>query len=121
MAVGQSKLTRAVRYPDGTPVPLVYLSGSRVNLTASSTSTSATALPTGAAVVAIRATGDVWLRFGDSGIGAAAADANSMLFVAGELILPLSLDGNTDPYTHVRALRVGSSDVTVQIERIDAN
>lgn len=114
------RLSRTLAYANGDPVPVVHGSGSRVNATATAASTAAAALPTAARVLLVRATADVWLRLGESGVGAAAADANSMLFLAGEALISVPLIGDTSaPVTHFRVMRVGSADVPVQLERVD--
>lgn len=99
--------------------PLVRYSGVRVNTTVSSSSIGGE-LPPGARVIEVRVTDSVYLRFGSSNIGAAAADANSALVVAGEKIMIVPGVNAETPYTHFRAIRVGSSDVAMQIEKVDA-
>jgi len=80
------KLMRSICYPTGEPVPIVYYSNTRVNATAASTSSAEAALPTGFRVIEIRATDFIWLRFGNTGMGSAAADSNSVLFAGGEKV-----------------------------------
>lgn len=111
------RLSRKVSYNDGDAVPIVIGTGTRVNATAGVASTSEAALPSGAAgsVVIVRATDAIWIRFGATGVGAAAADANSILFLGGEA--PILTPDNA---THFRVLRVGSSDVAVQLESVAA-
>lgn len=118
MPVGQSKLTKVIHYPNGAPVPVVYGSGTRVNNTAAAASAAEAALPTGAAVIEVRATDAIWLRFGNTGMAAASAASTSILFVGGEKVMPVPLDGNGNPYDYFRTLRVGAADVAVQIESI---
>jgi len=113
------RLSRSVQFPNKESVQTVFGSGSRVNATAASTSTSEAALPTGSKVVEVRATDAIWLRFGNTGMGAAAADANSILFIAGEKVMPVPLHTDGSPFTYFRVLRVGDTDVPVQIERIE--
>ena len=48
-----------------------------------------------------------------TGMGAAAVDANSILFPAGEAPLPVPSTA-----THFRCIRVGSADVAVQLETV---
>lgn len=120
MPVGQSKLTKVIHYPNGSPVPVVYGSGTRVNNTAAAASAAEAALPTGAAVIEVRATDAIWLRFGNTGMAAASAASTSILFVGGEKVMPVPLDGSGNPYDYFRTLRVGSTDVAVQIESIGA-
>jgi hypothetical protein len=112
------KLGRVVQFPTGEAAQIPFLSGSRINLAVSSTSTTATALPAGAKVVVVRATEAVWLRFGASGVAAAAADANSILFLAGESVMAVPYSSEEVFSTHVRALRVGANDSTLQIEMV---
>ena len=97
---------------NGQPIQVLRPSGTRVNLTAGST-TSRAALPTGAQVVLFRATDHVWYNLGDSGVEASAA-ATSVLFPAGEAAVVLPTGA-----THVAVLRVGASDVPVQLEKAD--
>lgn len=104
----------------GGTVPTVYLSGVRVTVTASSTSTSEAALPAGAVAIIIRALEGVWIRFGETGLGAASADDNSVLFPAGESVIPVPLvSADGSPATHFRVLRATANDTPVQIERIN--
>lgn len=99
------------------PVPEMGLA--RVNVAATSASSTETAVPSGAKVVEIRATEPVYIRWGDTGMSAAAADANAQLFPAGEKAqqVPLNMAVGT-PYTYFRVIRAGSADATVQMERI---
>lgn len=100
----------------GAVLPVVKGSGVRVNLTAASTSSNA-AIPAGAladGVVIVRAVGGaVWLNFGTSAAVTASAAITSALFVEGEGLA--AVPAGT---THVAVLRVGSSDVVVQLESI---
>ncbi len=114
------KLGRMFVYPNGEAAQVPFLTGTRVNASVSSTSTSATALPSGARIVEVRSTEAVWIRFGTSGVGAAAADANSILFPAGVSIMAVPFSDTSDTFsTHFRALRVGSNDAIVQIESLE--
>lgn len=97
---------------------MVYGSGSRVNATASAGGTAETALPTGSRLIELRATDAIAIRFGNTGMGAAAVDADSILFPAGEKVMLVPLDAGGAPYDYFRVIRVGSADVPVQIERI---
>jgi hypothetical protein len=108
-----------IRYPSGDAVPTVFISGSRVTMTASSTSTAEAALPAGSVVIAIRALEGVWIRFGLTGLGAASADDNSMLFPAGESVIPVPYASEEVLATHIRVLRAVAVDTPVQIERIN--
>lgn len=112
------RIGSAVEFPGGDSLQTAYGSGTRLTVTASAVSTVAGALPTDAQVMFVRATDSVWLRFGGSGVDAAAADSDSLLFPAGESVVPVPLDANRDPYTHVRVLRAGSEDCFVQFESI---
>lgn len=100
-------------YPGGYPVSTLIGTRTRVNATAGSTTTEATAVPTGGNVLILRATAAIWIRFGGASVGAAAAGADSILFVAGEA--PYVLNAGE---THFRVLRAGSADVPVQIESV---
>lgn len=100
-------------YPGGSPIPLLIGSTTRVNASVGNTSTTAAPVPAGGNVLLVRATGPVWLRFGDSGVGAASAATTSILFVAGEA--PYVLNPGE---THFRALRAGSEDVLLQLESV---
>lgn len=97
---------------NGQAIQVLRPSGTRVNLTAGAAS-SRTTIPTGAQVVLFRATDHVWYNFGDSGVTASAA-ATSVLFPAGEAAVVLPTGA-----THVAVLRVGSSDVPVQLEKAE--
>jgi hypothetical protein len=94
---------------------IVAGNGVRVNATASNPSTTEVALPTNGGLLIVRAADAVWLRLGATGVGAAAADANSILFLGGEAPLPVP-----DGATHFRVLRVGASDVILQLEGVAA-
>jgi len=107
------KLSRQISFPDGSPVPVVMGTGTRVNATAASSSTSEAAIPAGGLVMFVRSTDFFWLRFGTTGMGAAAADANSILVPGGEGIVHAP-----DGTTHFRVLRTGSADVGVQLETV---
>ena len=97
---------------NGQPIQVLRGSGTRVNLTAGAAS-SRDAIPTGAQVVLVRATDHIWYNFGDGSVTASAA-ATSVLFPAGEasVVVPTGT-------THIAVLRVGSSDVPVQLEKAD--
>lgn len=100
-------------FPGGIPVQILPGTGTRVNATASGSSTSEAAVPAGGNILLIRATDSIWIRFGATGMGAAAADANSILFISGEAPYVLK---NTEAF--FRVLRVGSADVAVQLESV---
>lgn len=105
------RLSDATSYPGGTPLQIVNGTGTRVVATAGAASTAEAAVPTGGNVLLIRAVAPIWIRFGATGMGAAAADANSILFVTGEA--PYVLKSGE---AYFRVLRVGASDVLVQLE-----
>lgn len=116
---GPNILGRELRYPKGSVVPTVYLSGNRNTVTATSVSTAETALPAGSVAIIIRALEGVWIRFGNTGLGAATADDNSVLFPAGESVIPVPLvSADGAPATHFRVLRATANDTPVQIEQI---
>jgi len=99
---------------------LPRVDGAIVHASLSTTSTVATALPTGAIVIQVALTGDdAYVIFGDSGVGAAAADATSRLIVAGEKLMPVPLMANGSPATHFRA-RTVSGTGAIQLQRVDA-
>lgn len=112
------KLGSAYTNVKGQALPLVLGAQSRVNATAGAATTAEAALPAGAVVIEVRASDAIWIRFGNTGMGAAAADANSILFPAGEKCFPVPLHTDDTPFTFFRVLRVGAADVAVQIERI---
>lgn len=98
----------------GTTAQILPVTGARVNATAGAASTAEAALPTGATdLVIVRASGLMAIRFGTTGMGAAAIDANSVLFVAGEA--PVQLPEGA---THFRCIRGGSADAAVQLETV---
>ncbi len=102
-----------VQFPGGDAAQVFIPTGTRVNATATNVSTAEAAVPAGGGVIMIRATDAIWIRFGATGMGAAAADANSTLFVAGES--PYVLKVNEGFF---RVLRVGGADVAVQLESV---
>lgn len=111
------KVGTYIQFPNGDAVQTVFLSGFRSNATAGATGSSEVAVPTGARLLAVRATDAVWLRFGNTGMPVATADANSILFPAGEAVIPVPLL-NGVPYTHFSVMRVGDVDVPVQVEQV---
>lgn len=96
------------------PVQVMVGTGTRVVVTASGTALAATALPdTGVAkAFYVRCTDYIWLVFGDNSV-AATSDADSILCPPGEGVYVQLAQP-----THFSVLRVGASDVTVQIESI---
>ncbi len=107
------RLATPVDFNGGDHLQLTNGTGTRVNATAGSSSTAAAAIPTGGNVLMIRAIASIWIRFGASSVGAAAADLNSILFVAGES--PYLLKQGE---THFRVLRAGADDVLLQLESV---
>ena len=110
---------RAFRWPNGDPVPALYLTGERVTLTAGNVSSSATALPTGTPFIVVRSTDAAWIRFGNAGVGDAAAADHSVLFPPGVEAMPVPVDGSGVPYTHVKVIRAGSVDALMQFEAVN--
>lgn len=98
---------------NGAPIQLLPGSSVRANLTAGAT-TSSTTLPTNSAgaVVIVRSTDYVWLNFGTAGVTATAA-ATSILVAPGEGAYAVPSTA-----THFAGLRVGSTDVVVQLEAV---
>lgn len=109
------KVNGGFRFGAGDSVQMLPLSGVRVNATANAAGTAEAALPAGCAgnVVVVRATDAIAIRFGATGMGAAAIDADSILFPAGEAPVPVPSTA-----THFRCIRVGSADVAVQLETV---
>lgn len=115
-----NKIGGGYKFPTGEAVQMLPLSGSRVSATAGAASTAEAALPSGSALVMVRATGPIAIRFGDTGMSAAAVDANSILFPSGEapVRVPFGATDNT-PATHFRVIRASGSDAFVQIEKVN--
>lgn len=121
MTTTPDKLQFYARFPNGAPVPIVYPSGVRVTEPAVSvSSTAAAALPAGSILIEVRATQSVWLRFGPSGVAAADTSSDSILFPAGEKVIPVPVIAGVVA-THFRAILSSdaTADANVQIERID--
>jgi len=114
-----SSIDRGFRFANGDAVPTVALSGERVTLTAAVASTAEAELPSDSVLICIRSTEAVWLRFGNPGMGEAAAGDDSILFPPGTEVIPVPSDGGDAPYTHVRVIRAGADDSLVQIEKIE--
>ncbi len=111
------RLIAAANFPSELAAPVVQYEGTPVNATVGANSTLGTQLPPGAKVVELRMTDSIYIRFGHSDVGAAAADTNSELVLAGEKILVLPLVGDAIA-TFFRAIRVGSADVALQIKKV---
>lgn len=106
---------------NGYPLGVANPTGSRVVATATATSTAEAALPINSAYIELRAVEAIWIRFGNTGMGVAAADANSVLFTPGEKVMPVPLNPTTQvPYDYFRCMRIGAADVPVQIERLNS-
>ncbi len=93
--------------------------GSRLTLVATDTSTAAAALPAGAKLLIVRALAPIWLRFGTSGMDAAQAGDDSILFVQGEAPQVVPKVG-TALMTHVRIVRADDEveEAAVQLEQV---
>lgn len=109
--IAPQTLSTQVQFQGGQPLPVLVGTDTRVNATADAAGTGAAAVPAGGNVIIIRAVAAIAIRFGSASVGAAAVDANSILFVAGEA--PYVLRPGE---THFRVIRVGSADVQVQLE-----
>lgn len=112
-----ARIRPAITVPglNGQAAGAYYGSGTRVNATAGTSSTSAAAVPANTGLVVIRvAAPGVSIRFGASDVAAAANDANSiMLPAAGEYLVELA---STD--THFRCIRTLAADVGIQLEAL---
>jgi hypothetical protein len=100
------------RDSDSAPMQVAVGSTNRANLTAGVASSSGT-VPTGTvSLVIVRCTDYFWLAFG---VGSATATANSAsaLVAPGEGVYPVPAGT-----THFAGLRVGSTDVVVQLESL---
>lgn len=111
--VNPQRAANFAQYPGGSPVPILLGTGTRVVATAAAASTAEAAVPTGGNMLLIRADAAMWIRFGATGMGAAAADANSILFVAGEAPYVLKTGE-----AYFRVIRAGSTDANVQLESV---
>jgi hypothetical protein len=112
-------LARGLLTIDGKALAVVYGSGTRVNATAAAASTAEAAMPAGAKVIELRATAAIAIRFGNTGVGAAAVDANSILFPAGEKVLQVPESALGVPYDFFRVIRAAGTDAAVQLEKVD--
>lgn len=115
------RLAAAAAFTSDAAAPMVRYTGARVNATVSSSSTTAAEIPAGSTIIELRLTDSVYIRFGDSDVGAAAADTNSILVVGGEkvMVVPSAAATPDVPYKYFRAIRVGSTDVALQIAKVD--
>ena len=105
-------------FGNGQAVQMLPLSGVRVNATAAVASTAEAALPTDARLVVVRSTGPMAIRFGNTGMSAAAVDSTSILFPSGEAPVAVPLHSDGVAYTHFRVIRASGSDAFVQIEGV---
>lgn len=112
-ATSPQRLAQAVQFFGGDKAQFLQGSGTRVNATATAASTAEAAVPTGGNVILIRATEAVAIRFGATGMAAAAVDANSILFCPGEAPYVLKTGE-----AFFRVIRVGTADVPVQLESV---
>ncbi|HVJ22329.1 MAG TPA: hypothetical protein VM756_00170 [Burkholderiales bacterium] len=106
---------RAIQGPNGAaPVSLIG-TGTRVNATAATASTAEAAVPAAAAgnYCRVLTQGPIAIRFGATGVGAAAADNTSTFLPAGEHIFKLAA---TD--THFRVIRSIATDALLQLESL---
>lgn len=101
------------------PVPVIRWTGNRIQLSSGATTSAATALPTGRKAFEVRCTQDCYLAFGDDSV-AATTDDDSDLFLRGVQVVPVPLDANGVPYTHVAVIRV-DTDGVVQLCQIDGD
>lgn len=98
---------------DSYPIQVIVGSGVRANLTAGVAS-SQTTVPAGTSgLVIVRCTDYFWLNFGTSGAVTASAAVTSILVAPGEGVYPVPAGT-----TNFAGLRVGSTDVAVQIEAL---
>lgn len=111
--VSPQRPARFAAYPGGAPIQILSGTTTRVNATATAASTAEAAIPAGGNILLIRATDAVAIRFGATGMAAAAVDATSILFCPGEA--PYILNNGE---THFRVIRVGAADVPVQLESV---
>lgn len=119
MAVVINKLGGGYRFPNDDAVQMMQVSGVRVNATAATASTAEAAMPSGARLVMVRATGPMAIRFGQTGMGAAAVDANSILFPSGEAPVQVPLHTDGTPHGFFRVIRASGSDAFVQLEMVN--
>jgi len=101
----------SVVYPNGQAVPIYVGKGSRANVASTATPSAATAIPDSANVIVIRSTENCYIAFGDDSVSAT-SDADSILFVRGEVVYPVSTG-----VTHFSVVRVGTDGV-VQVEKL---
>ncbi len=106
--------TQLPRDSDSAPMQVAVGSGNRTNLTAG-VATSNAALPTGTnGLLIVRCTDYFWLNFGSGAVTATAA-ATSILCPPGEGVYPVPSTA-----TNFAGLRVGASDVAVQVESLSS-
>lgn len=98
------------------PLQVARWTGNRVVGTSGASSARLT-LPTGASLVEIVCGEATYLNFGDNTVDAV-ADATSHFFPAGVQVVPVPLDSNGVPYTHVAHIQVATAGV-VQVEELE--
>ena len=90
----------------------------RVDATTSGSSDEA-ALPAGSVVLRISASAPCWIRFGNAGMDAAAADVSSMYFPGADVeYIGVPLDESGNPVSHVRVIPEGAPATHVHFERV---
>lgn len=96
---------------NSTPLPGFEYTTTRAVATAGAASSNA-AIPTGSAGkwVVVRVGAPIWLNFGTSGVTASAA-TTSMLWSGAELLFKVPSTA-----THFAVLRIGATDISVQLE-----
>lgn len=117
MAKFRDYLQRALQWDQNHVAPIITPSGTRINVTAGAASSAEAALPAGKAL-RIASDQPCWIRFGNTGVGAASAANTSMYFPAGVEIIGVPIDANGAMYDYVRAIRAGGTDAALQIEGI---
>lgn len=105
-----------LQYPNGDAVQVLRWTGERIQLSATDSASTATALPAGSRVIEIRADEDCYIAFGDSSVEAA-ADETAVLFLRGSQVVGVPLDANNEPFTHVSVIRKADQNAVVQFER----
>lgn len=77
------------------------------SITTSGTSAQA-ALPAGSVIVRLAATEDMYIKFGNTGLSAAATD---ILFLAGTEVMAVPRDSNGNLYDYIAAIQVSTAGV----------
>ena len=116
MAVNLRNKGKSHVFPEQeTPLQVVRWTNNIIQATTSGTS-ARTALPSGASLVEIRCTENVYLKFGDVTV-VAAADNTSSLFLAGTQVVPVPLDSSGDPETYIAYIQESAAG-TLQVEEV---